>query len=145
MELMKQSFARVDSRAEGGCECLRFIYTGVGLVYALFMSYRLHFHQTLVARFTHPDSDTHPAREQRLVLLHAKWWQKTTYERSTVNNHLSMQDESTSTQNASSLDTYSIELRDVTKRFLTPSGKVFTAIRDIKMAVDTGEIVAVVG
>jgi NitT/TauT family transport system ATP-binding protein len=56
-----------------------------------------------------------------------------------------MTDESTSTQNASSLGTYSIELRDVTKRFLTPSGKVFTAIRDINMAVAPGEFVAVVG
>src|SRR5436309_9374575 len=88
---------------------------------------------------------THPACEQRLVLLHAKWWQKTTYERSAVNNHLPMQDESTSTQNTSSLGTYSIELRDVTKRFLTPADKVFTAIRDINLAVAPGEFVAVVG
>jgi NitT/TauT family transport system ATP-binding protein len=62
-----------------------------------------------------------------------------------VNNHLPTQDESTSTQNASSLGTYSIELRDVTKRFLTPADKVFTAIRDINMAVAPGEFVAVVG
>ena len=62
-----------------------------------------------------------------------------------MNNHLPMQDESTSTQNASSLGTYSIELRDVTKRFLTPADKVFTAIRDINMAVAPGEFVAVVG
>ena len=60
MELMKQSFARVDSRAEGGCECLRFVYTGVGLVYALFMSYRLYFHHELVARFTRPVTATRP-------------------------------------------------------------------------------------
>jgi NitT/TauT family transport system ATP-binding protein len=56
-----------------------------------------------------------------------------------------MQDESSSTQNASSLGTYSIELRNVTKRFLTPADKVFTAIRDINMAVAPGEFVAVVG
>jgi NitT/TauT family transport system ATP-binding protein len=62
-----------------------------------------------------------------------------------VNNHLPMQDESTSTQNASSPGTYSIELRNVTKRFLTPADKVFTAIRDINMAVAPGEFVAVVG
>ena len=62
-----------------------------------------------------------------------------------MNNHLPMQDESTSTQNASSLGTYSIELRGVTKRFLTPADKVFTAIRDINMAVAPGEFVAVVG
>ena len=62
-----------------------------------------------------------------------------------MNNHLPTQDESTSTQNASSLGTYSIELRGVTKRFLTPADKVFTAIRDINMAVAPGEFVAVVG
>ena len=62
-----------------------------------------------------------------------------------MNNHLPMQDESTSTKNASSLGTYSIELRGVTKRFLTPADKVFTAIRDINMAVAPGEFVAVVG
>ena len=62
-----------------------------------------------------------------------------------MNNHLPMQDESSSTQNASSLGTYSIELRNVTKRFLTPADKVFTAIRDINMAVAPGEFVAVVG
>jgi NitT/TauT family transport system ATP-binding protein len=62
-----------------------------------------------------------------------------------VNNHLPMQDESTSTQNASSLGTYSIELRNVTKRFLTPADKVFTAIRDINLTVAPGEFVAVVG
>jgi NitT/TauT family transport system ATP-binding protein len=56
-----------------------------------------------------------------------------------------MTDESTSTQIASSPGTYAIELRDVTKRFLTPAGKVFTAIRDINMAVAPGEFVAVVG
>jgi NitT/TauT family transport system ATP-binding protein len=62
-----------------------------------------------------------------------------------VNNHLPTQGESTSTQNASSLGTYSIELRDVTKRFLTPADKVFTAIRDINLSVTPGEFVAVVG
>src|SRR6266571_4917484 len=56
-----------------------------------------------------------------------------------------MKDVSTSTQNASSLGTYAIELRDVTKRFLTPTGKAYTAIRDINMAVAPGEFVAVVG
>jgi NitT/TauT family transport system ATP-binding protein len=62
-----------------------------------------------------------------------------------VNNSLSMKDGSTSTQNASSLDTYAIELRNVTKRFLTPTGKAYTAIRDINMTVAPGEFVAVVG
>jgi len=38
-----------------------------------------------------------------------------------------------------------IELRGVTKRFLTPSGEVFTALRDLDMAVEPGEFCAVVG
>jgi len=62
-----------------------------------------------------------------------------------VNNYLPMKDASTGTQNASDRGTYAIELRDVTKRFLTPTGKAYTAIRDINMAVAPGEFVAVVG
>lgn len=62
-----------------------------------------------------------------------------------MNNSLPIKDISTSTQNASSLDTYAIELRNVTKRFLSPTGKAYTAIRDINMAVAPGEFVAVVG
>jgi NitT/TauT family transport system ATP-binding protein len=62
-----------------------------------------------------------------------------------VNNSLPIKDVSTSTQNESSLDTYAIELRNVTKRFLTPTGKAYTAIRDINMTVAPGEFVAVVG
>jgi NitT/TauT family transport system ATP-binding protein len=38
-----------------------------------------------------------------------------------------------------------IELHGVTKRFLTPSGTVFTALRDLDMAVEPGEFCAVVG
>jgi NitT/TauT family transport system ATP-binding protein len=38
-----------------------------------------------------------------------------------------------------------IELRHVTKRFLTPSGTVFTALRDLDLAVQDGEFCAVVG
>ncbi|HMJ39014.1 MAG TPA: hypothetical protein VK606_05635, partial [Verrucomicrobiae bacterium] len=38
-----------------------------------------------------------------------------------------------------------IELRGVTKRFLTPSGEVFTALRDLDMAVQPGEFCSVVG
>ena len=62
-----------------------------------------------------------------------------------MNNSLPMKDVSTGTQNASDRGTYPIELRDVTKRFLTPTGKAYTAIRDINMAVAPGEFVAVVG
>jgi NitT/TauT family transport system ATP-binding protein len=56
-----------------------------------------------------------------------------------------MKDVSTGTQHAPDRGAYAIELRDVTKRFLTPAGKAFTAIRDINMAVAPGEFVAVVG
>jgi NitT/TauT family transport system ATP-binding protein len=38
-----------------------------------------------------------------------------------------------------------IELRGVTKRFLTPSGSVYTALRDLDMTVAPGEFCAVVG
>jgi len=43
---------------ETRCECLRFIYTGVGHVYAPFTFNQLYFHQKLVARFTHPEMVT---------------------------------------------------------------------------------------
>src|SRR5881392_2711238 len=56
-----------------------------------------------------------------------------------------MKDVSTGTQNASGRGTNAIELRDVTKRFLTPAGKAYTAIRDINLAVAPGEFCAVVG
>jgi NitT/TauT family transport system ATP-binding protein len=54
-------------------------------------------------------------------------------------------DSSTLTHNVSSLGTSAIELRNVTKRFLTPSGLVYTAIRDITLSVAPGEFCAVVG
>lgn len=38
-----------------------------------------------------------------------------------------------------------IELRDVTKRFATPSGGVYTALDDLDMRVEPGEFCAVVG
>jgi len=38
-----------------------------------------------------------------------------------------------------------IEIRDVTKRFLTPKGEVFTAIRDVTFTVEPGQFCAVVG
>ncbi|MDQ6791619.1 MAG: ATP-binding cassette domain-containing protein, partial [Candidatus Dormibacteraeota bacterium] len=38
-----------------------------------------------------------------------------------------------------------IELRNVTKRFLTPSGGIYTALRDLDMQVAPGEFNAVVG
>jgi NitT/TauT family transport system ATP-binding protein len=41
--------------------------------------------------------------------------------------------------------TPAIELRGVTKRFLTPSGGIYTALRDLNMSVEPGEFCAVVG
>jgi NitT/TauT family transport system ATP-binding protein len=41
--------------------------------------------------------------------------------------------------------TSAIELRDVTKRFLTPAGQAYTAIRDVTLSVAPGEFCAVVG
>lgn len=38
-----------------------------------------------------------------------------------------------------------IELRDVTKRFLTPAGSVYTALRDLTLTIGEGEFCAVVG
>jgi NitT/TauT family transport system ATP-binding protein len=38
-----------------------------------------------------------------------------------------------------------IELRDVTKRFVTPSGSMFTALRDVDLVIDPGKFCAVVG
>ena len=38
-----------------------------------------------------------------------------------------------------------IELRGVTKRFLTPSGGIYTALRDLEMSIEPGEFCAVVG
>src|SRR5260370_26652595 len=56
-----------------------------------------------------------------------------------------MKDVSTSTHNASDRGTYAIELRDVTKRFPTPTGQAYTAIRNVTLSVAPGEFVAVVG
>src|SRR6266436_6036214 len=38
-----------------------------------------------------------------------------------------------------------IELSGVTKRFLTPSGSMFTALRDFDLVIDPGKFCAVVG
>ena len=62
-----------------------------------------------------------------------------------MNNSLPIKDVSSGTQNASDQSAYAIELRNATKRFLTPTGQAYTAIRDINLAVTPGEFVAVVG
>ena len=56
-----------------------------------------------------------------------------------------MKESSTITDNLSNRTTSAIELRDVTKRFLTPGGQVYTAIQDITLSVAPGEFCAVVG
>jgi NitT/TauT family transport system ATP-binding protein len=43
------------------------------------------------------------------------------------------------------MTTPAIELRNVTKRFVSPTGKAFTALRDLHLRVGEGEFVAVVG
>ena len=62
-----------------------------------------------------------------------------------MNNSLPSKDVSIGTQHASDPGTYAIELRDATKRFQTPTGTPYTAIRDINLTVAPGEFVAVVG
>src|SRR5438105_7637629 len=56
-----------------------------------------------------------------------------------------MKELSTMTDKVSSRVIPTIELRDVTKRFLTPSGQAYTAIRDVNLSVAPGEFCAVVG
>ncbi len=41
--------------------------------------------------------------------------------------------------------TFAIELQNVTKRFRTPNGQVYTALRDLSLSVRPGEFCAVVG
>src|SRR5437764_15373387 len=56
-----------------------------------------------------------------------------------------MIDSSIISQNVSNGITSAIELQEVTKRFLTPSGEAYTAIRDVTLSVAPGEFCAVVG
>jgi NitT/TauT family transport system ATP-binding protein len=56
-----------------------------------------------------------------------------------------MKEASTITDKISNRATSAIELRDATKRFLTPGGQVYTAIHDINLSVAPGEFVAIVG
>src|SRR5207248_745685 len=58
---------------------------------------------------------------------------------------LSMKATSTISDNVSSPATSAIEIRNVTKRFLTPTGQIYTAIRDFTLSVAPGEFCAVVG
>jgi len=56
-----------------------------------------------------------------------------------------MIDSSIISQNVSNGITSAIELQEVTKRFLTPSGQAYTALRDVSLSVAPGEFCAVVG
>ena len=56
-----------------------------------------------------------------------------------------MIDPSTVSQNITSPVTSAIELRNVTKRFPTPAGQIYTAIRNLSLSVAPGEFCAVVG
>ncbi len=46
---------------------------------------------------------------------------------------------------AQSLDPAKIEISHLTKRFMTPSGEPFTAIRDVSLTVEPGQFCAIVG
>src|SRR3989440_5472110 len=56
-----------------------------------------------------------------------------------------MKDLSTITQEVSNRTTFAIELQNVTKRFRTPTGQAYTALRDLNLSVAPGEFCAVVG
>ena len=56
-----------------------------------------------------------------------------------------MNESSTITDTVRNRTASAIELREVTKRFLTPSGEAYTAIRDVSLSVAPGEFCAVVG
>ena len=56
-----------------------------------------------------------------------------------------MKNSSTMTHDVSNQVTSAIELRNVTKRFLTPTGQIYTALRDLTLSVAPGEFCAVVG
>jgi sulfonate transport system ATP-binding protein len=56
-----------------------------------------------------------------------------------------MKDSLTVSQNVSNSTMTAIELRNVTKRFPTPTGQIYTAIRNLSLSVAPGEFCAVVG
>src|SRR5438309_914979 len=59
--------------------------------------------------------------------------------------HSAMKNSSTITHDTANQATSAIELSNVTKRFLTPTGQVYTALRDLNLSVAPGEFCAVVG
>lgn len=83
-----------------------------------------------------------------MVLLHlpiCRGSQTIYTERGSVIAAQHMQNSSTLAQNVSNQTTSAIELRNVTKRFRTPTGEMYTAIRDLSLSVAPGEFCAIVG
>ena len=62
-----------------------------------------------------------------------------------MNTNLPMKDVSMMAQEMTTTGAATIELRNVTKRFRTPTGGVYTALRDLNFSVAPGEFCAVVG
>src|SRR5579859_1990836 len=56
-----------------------------------------------------------------------------------------MKETATISQNVSDRIGTAIELRNVTKRFRTPAGTAYTALRDLNLSVAPGEFCAIVG
>src|SRR5581483_8205507 len=70
---------------------------------------------------------------------------KTMRERSLVFTTLPMKNSSTITHKEANQVTSAIELINVTERFRTPTGQMYTALRDLTLSVAPGEFCAVVG
>ncbi|HEX4207917.1 MAG TPA: ABC transporter ATP-binding protein [Ktedonobacteraceae bacterium] len=62
-----------------------------------------------------------------------------------MNTVMPMTESSTTSQYVVNSSTAAIELRNATKRFLTPNGETYTALRDITLSIAPGEFCAVVG
>jgi NitT/TauT family transport system ATP-binding protein len=58
---------------------------------------------------------------------------------------VTMTDSTSASQNGRNLSLPAIELRNVTKRFRTPAGGIYTALRDLSLTIQPGEFCAVVG
>src|SRR5690242_5814382 len=58
---------------------------------------------------------------------------------------MSMTDSRPTAGGASPMSGAAIELRAVTKRFRTPAGGVYTALRDLNLSIAPGEFCALVG
>jgi NitT/TauT family transport system ATP-binding protein len=81
---------------------------------------------------------------RRFELIH---WCIGCYSRKGFGEHRSlfMKYSSAITQRGVSQSKYAIELQNVTKRFLAPTGQPYTALRDLSLQVAPGEFCAIVG